>query len=125
MTVVSTVRSHNVPRLSKSYESFGDRFTTTVIDDIATSDLSQAVKGRVAPIYYLLLEVECILGVDAIIHVASPLSNSAAPQVILDVRGAHTWSKFSYYLSLTSRKLFSSPLSQVPPASLMPLSPLA
>jgi hypothetical protein len=45
MTVVSTVRSHNVARISKSYESFGDRFTTTVIDDIATSDLSQALKG--------------------------------------------------------------------------------
>jgi hypothetical protein len=39
------VRSHNVPRISKSYESFGDRFTTTVIDDIVTSDLSHAVKG--------------------------------------------------------------------------------
>ncbi len=45
MTVVSAVRSHNVSRISKSYESFGDRFTTTVIDDIATSDLLQAVKG--------------------------------------------------------------------------------
>jgi hypothetical protein len=45
MIVVSAVRSHTVPRISKSYESFGDRFTTTVIDDIATSDFSQAVKG--------------------------------------------------------------------------------
>ena len=45
MTIVSAVRSHNVARISKSYESFGDRFTTTVIDDIATSDLSEAVKG--------------------------------------------------------------------------------
>ena len=45
MTIVSAVRSHNVPRISKSYESFGDRFTTTVIDDIATSDFLQAVKG--------------------------------------------------------------------------------
>jgi UDP-glucose 4-epimerase len=45
MTVVSAVRSHNVARISKSYKSFGDRFTTTVIDDIATSDLVQAVKG--------------------------------------------------------------------------------
>ena len=43
--VVSAVRSHNVPRVSKSYESYGDRFTTTVIEDLATSDLSQAVKG--------------------------------------------------------------------------------
>ena len=45
MTVVSAVRSHSAPHISKSYESFGDRFTITVIDDIATSDLSQAVKG--------------------------------------------------------------------------------
>ena len=45
MTVVSAARSRTVPRISKSYESFGDRFTTTIIDDIATSDFSQAVKG--------------------------------------------------------------------------------
>jgi hypothetical protein len=45
MTVFSAVRSHNVPRISKSYESFGNRFTTTIIDDLATSDLSQAIKG--------------------------------------------------------------------------------
>jgi nucleoside-diphosphate-sugar epimerase len=45
MIVDSAVRSHNVARISKSYESVGDRFTTTVIDDIATSDLLQAVKG--------------------------------------------------------------------------------
>ena len=45
MAAVSAVRSHNAPRVSKSYESFGDRFTTTIIDDLVTSDLSQAVKG--------------------------------------------------------------------------------
>ena len=45
MTVVSVVRSHNVPRVNKNYESFGDRFTTASVDDLATSDLSQAVKG--------------------------------------------------------------------------------
>jgi hypothetical protein len=45
ITVVSAVRSHNVPRVSKSYESFGDRFTTATIDDLATSDLSHVVKG--------------------------------------------------------------------------------
>jgi hypothetical protein len=39
------VRSHNVERVRRSYESFGDRFTTTTIDDLATSDLSEAVKG--------------------------------------------------------------------------------
>ena len=43
--VVSAVRNHNVARISKSYKSYGDRFTATVIEDLATSDLSQAVKG--------------------------------------------------------------------------------
>jgi hypothetical protein len=31
-----------------------------------------------------------MLGVDAIIHVASPLPNAGAPQVTLDVRGVDT-----------------------------------
>ncbi|KAH9980121.1 NAD-P-binding protein [Lactifluus volemus] len=66
-SVRAAVRSPNVARISKSYESFGDRFTTTVIDDLNTSDLSNPVEG-----------------VDAIIHVASPLAHSAAPQVILN-----------------------------------------
>ncbi|KAH9969776.1 NAD-P-binding protein [Russula dissimulans] len=66
-SVRGAVRSHNVERVSKSYASFGDRFTTVVIEDVATSDLSPAVKG-----------------VDAIMHVASPLSNSGSPQVVLD-----------------------------------------
>jgi len=66
-SVRGAVRSHNVPRVSKSYESFGNRFTTTTIDDLGASDLSQAVKG-----------------VDAIIHVASPLPGRVEPQVILD-----------------------------------------
>ncbi|KAF8500831.1 NAD-P-binding protein [Russula emetica] len=66
-SVRGAVRSHNVARISKSYESFGNRFTTTVIDDIATSDFSQAVEG-----------------VDVLIHVASPLPNTSTPQGILD-----------------------------------------
>ncbi|KAH9969778.1 NAD-P-binding protein [Russula dissimulans] len=66
-SVRGAVRSHNVERVSKSYASFGDRFTTVVIEDVATSDLSPAVKG-----------------VGAIMHVASPLSNSGNPQVVLD-----------------------------------------
>jgi hypothetical protein len=45
VSVFSTVRSPNVPRVSKSYESFGNRFNTTIIDDLGASDLSQAVKG--------------------------------------------------------------------------------
>ncbi|KAH9047652.1 NAD-P-binding protein [Lactarius hengduanensis] len=66
-TVRGSVRSHNVARVSKSYESFGDRFVAVVIDDLVTSDLLAAVKG-----------------VDAIIHVASPLSVSTTPDVGLE-----------------------------------------
>ncbi|KAI9453407.1 NAD-P-binding protein [Lactarius psammicola] len=66
-TVKGAVRSHNVTRVNKSYESFGDRFSATVIDDLVTSDFSDAVKG-----------------VDAIIHVASPLPNAANPDAVLD-----------------------------------------
>ena len=43
---VSAVRGHNIARVSKSYESFGDRFSTVVIDDLVTSDLQAAVKGK-------------------------------------------------------------------------------
>ncbi|KAI9464922.1 NAD-P-binding protein [Lactarius psammicola] len=65
--VVSAVRSHNVTRVNKSYESFGDRFSAVAIDDLVTSDLLAVVKG-----------------VDAIIHVASPAPSSATPDVILE-----------------------------------------
>ena len=84
IVVVSAVRSHNVGRITKSYESYGDRFTTTVIEDLATSDLSQAVKGS-CELLFIYSEAEYVPGVDAIIHVASPLANAASPQVILDV----------------------------------------
>ncbi|KAH9968122.1 hypothetical protein BC827DRAFT_1170383 [Russula dissimulans] len=59
--------NHNVEWVSKSYASFGDKFTTIMIKDLATLDLSPAVKG-----------------VDAIIHIASPLLNSSTPQLILN-----------------------------------------
>lgn len=87
-TVRGAVRSHNVARVNKSHESFGDRFATVVIDDLVTSDLLAAVKGMMRcarPAYRM---AEHILGVDAIIHVASPLAHSAAPAVILDVRSS-------------------------------------
>ena len=86
IVVVSAVRSHNVARISKSYESYGDRFTTTVIEDLATSDLSQAVKGSCELLFLYSSEAEYAAGVDAVIHVASPLANAGSPQVILDVR---------------------------------------
>jgi nucleoside-diphosphate-sugar epimerase len=104
-SVRGTVRSHNVARISKSYESFGDRFSTTVIDDIATSDLSQAVEG-----------------VDIIIHVASPLPNSSTPQAIIDV-GDRTQIKFTF--SNLQKLTLSRVPSPVPRVSLMPPSPPA
>ncbi|KAI9443361.1 NAD-P-binding protein [Lactarius indigo] len=66
-TVRGAVRSHNVARVNKSYESFGDRFAAVAINDLITSDLLAAVKGA-----------------DAIIHVASPLSSSATPDVVFE-----------------------------------------
>ena len=65
-----------------------------------------------------------MLGVDAIIHVASPLPNAGTPQVILDVSGAHIWFQI-LILCLTSKKRLSSPLCQVLPGSSIRLSPLA
>src|SRR6266702_7002617 len=92
--VVSAVRSRNVTRVNKSYESFGDRFSVTVIDDLVTSNLSGAVKGMrcVGPLVPVSSYpmAEHILGVDAIIHVASPLPNANA-DVVLDVRSSQTF----------------------------------
>ena len=84
---VSTVRSHNVARVSKSHESFGSKFSTVAIDDLVTSDLQAVVKGtQCVSTAVLYLMAEHILGVDAIIHVASPLAHTTTPDVILDVR---------------------------------------
>jgi hypothetical protein len=85
--VVSSVRSHNVARVCKSHESFGDRFSTVTIDDLVTSDLHAAVKGtRCAGAASSSMSLKHVLGVDAIIHVASPLPNTTSPEVVLDVR---------------------------------------
>ena len=43
--IISAVRSHNAPHVTKSYESFGDKFSAVVIDDLITSDLQAAVRG--------------------------------------------------------------------------------
>jgi hypothetical protein len=88
------VRSQNVTRVNKSYESFGNKFSTTVIDDLVTSDLSDAVKGMrcVGPLVPVSSNpmAEHILGVDAIIHVASALPH-ANPDVVLAVRSSQTF----------------------------------
>ena len=87
--VVSAVRSHNVARVSKSHESFGDRFSTVTVDDLVTSDLQAAVKGtQCTSTANSSMSLKHVLGVDAIIHVASPLAHAATPEVILDVRSS-------------------------------------
>jgi hypothetical protein len=63
-------------------------------------------------------------GVDAIIHVASPLPDTASPEVILEVRGAHAGIGVLNFSNLVNTTLFRK-LSLVRPASLMPLSPAA
>ncbi|KAI0290424.1 NAD-P-binding protein [Multifurca ochricompacta] len=87
-SVRGAVRSKNVSRISKSYESFGERFTTTVIEDLATSDLSEAIKG-----------------VDAIIHVASPLANAGSPEVILETAVSGTTRVLEAALAADVKKL--------------------
>ncbi|KAI0044891.1 NAD-P-binding protein [Auriscalpium vulgare] len=65
-TVRGAARSKNISKLAASYESFGDKFTTVTIDDLASSDFTEAFTD-----------------VDAIIHVASPLPGTAEPKDIL------------------------------------------
>ncbi|TFY64340.1 hypothetical protein EVG20_g5977 [Dentipellis fragilis] len=64
--VRGTARSAKAPRVQKAYESFGNRFQIAVVDDLATSDLTDAFKG-----------------VDALIHVGSPLAGKAPQDVLI------------------------------------------
>ncbi|TFY69960.1 hypothetical protein EVG20_g2920 [Dentipellis fragilis] len=63
-----TARSAKAPRVKAAYASFGDRFDVALVDDLATSDLSGAFEG-----------------VDALIHVGSPLAGKATPEVLIKV----------------------------------------
>ncbi|TFY64335.1 hypothetical protein EVG20_g5981 [Dentipellis fragilis] len=64
--VRGTARSGKAPRVQAAYASFGDRVEIVVVEDLATSDLSHALKG-----------------VDALIHVGSPLAGKATPEVLI------------------------------------------
>jgi hypothetical protein len=100
------VRSHNVPRISKSYESFGDRFTTTVVDDIATSGLSEAVKGlyRVATVSYLRkLNVCQVLMSSCMSRPLSPIHPTLKPSSTCVVSAP----RFKFICCLTCKKLFA------------------
>jgi hypothetical protein len=75
VSVFSAVRSHNFPRVSKSYESFGNRFNTVIIDELANSDLSQAVKGswHVGLFYFRGLNIPQALMPSSMLHHRSPI----------------------------------------------------
>ncbi|KAI0050743.1 NAD-P-binding protein [Auriscalpium vulgare] len=64
--VRGTARSGTAERLRANHASDGDKFEVAVIDDIATSDFSEAFKG-----------------VSALIHVASPLAGAGSTDVVL------------------------------------------
>ncbi|KAA1470841.1 NAD(P)-binding protein [Dentipellis sp. KUC8613] len=66
MSSISTARSGKAPRVQAAYASFGDRFQIVVVDDLATDDLTEAFKG-----------------VDALIHVGSPLAGKAPTDILI------------------------------------------
>ncbi|THH15862.1 hypothetical protein EW146_g4680 [Bondarzewia mesenterica] len=65
--VRGTARLSKLARLQSAYAPFGDKFEAVAVDDLATSDLTEAFKG-----------------VDALIHVGSPLPGAAEAQVVLN-----------------------------------------
>ncbi|KAH9002736.1 hypothetical protein EDB86DRAFT_206708 [Lactarius hatsudake] len=104
-TVRGSVRGHNVARVNKGYESFGDRFV--VVSLTAWSRRTwwhMRYAGPSVPVSSYLM-AEHILGVDAIIHVASPLSISATPDVVLETAVTGTTRIFNAALVAGIKKL--------------------
>ncbi|KAA1467423.1 NAD-P-binding protein [Dentipellis sp. KUC8613] len=64
--VRGTARSQKIDKLRAAYKSYGDKFEAVVVDDIALSDWTDALRG-----------------VRALIHIASPLGNGDAPEYVL------------------------------------------
>ncbi|TFY56926.1 hypothetical protein EVG20_g8743 [Dentipellis fragilis] len=64
--VRGTARSAKAPRVQKAYASFGDRFQVAVVDDLTTSDLTDAFKD-----------------INALIHVGSPLAGKAPQNTLV------------------------------------------
>ncbi|KDQ50505.1 hypothetical protein JAAARDRAFT_141870, partial [Jaapia argillacea MUCL 33604] len=65
--VRGTSRSGKVALVKQGFAKYQDRFEVTPVDDVATSDLTEALKG-----------------VEAVIHVASPLAGVADAKTTLD-----------------------------------------
>ncbi|TFY64343.1 hypothetical protein EVG20_g5978 [Dentipellis fragilis] len=82
--VRGTARSAKAPRVQAAYASFGDRFQIVVVDDLATDDLTEAFKGHY--IRYTATSFTHIVwtaGVDALIHVGSPLAGKAPTNILI------------------------------------------
>ncbi|TFY72044.1 hypothetical protein EVG20_g955 [Dentipellis fragilis] len=67
-SVRGTARSQKIDKLRAAYKSYGDKFEAAVVDDVATSDWTDAFRD-----------------VRALIHIASPLGNGDAPEYVLRV----------------------------------------
>ncbi|KDQ50510.1 hypothetical protein JAAARDRAFT_63125 [Jaapia argillacea MUCL 33604] len=65
--VRGTARSGKVDLLKQGYSQYQDRFEVAPVDDVATGDFAEALKG-----------------VEAVIHVASPISGVADAETTLD-----------------------------------------
>lgn len=86
--VRGTVRPAKAPGLRAAYAKYGDRYEVVEVQDLATSDLTEAFKG-----------------VDALIHVGSPLPGAAGPEVVLQSAIDGTRRVLDYALSAKVKKI--------------------
>lgn len=69
-----------------TYASYGDQLEVVTIDDVISSDLTAALQGmcQSSPSYLNLPNSLILLGVTAIIHLASPVTGRANNKTVLD-----------------------------------------
>lgn len=86
------MRSPKVEAVKAAYAGYGDKFEVAVVDDIATSDLSEAFKGLClgsllgsprGRVTYS--DTNVFSDVKAVIHVASAMDPSEGGEVLLKV----------------------------------------
>jgi len=86
--VRGTARSAKANQLRASYTSVGDKFEVAVVDDLASSDLTDAFRG-----------------VDVLVHVGSPLAGNAAADVVMKSAVSGTRRVLEYALAARVRKV--------------------
>jgi len=78
-TVGSVVRSAKYPQYEESFTNvYRDKVETVIVDDLIKGDFTSALQG-----------------VDALIHVASPLPGRGSPDYTIDVSSARLWGRSS------------------------------